>query len=108
MANVNRVIIIGNLTRDPEVKFSQTGTAVLEIALAIERKYLVMGVVKEETTYVDISAFGKVAELVAARCRKGSPLFVEGHLKLESWTTKVGAKRSKLAVVAEGIQLLDE
>ena len=107
MANVNRVIIIGNLTRDPEITHSETGEAVLEFALAISRLYLVMGAVKEETTYADISAFGKVAELVAKRCKVGSSLFVEGRLKLESWKTSAGQKRSKLSVVAESIQLLD-
>ena len=106
MANVNKVILIGNLTRDPELKNSQTGTTVLGFALAIYRKYVVMGVVKEETAYVDVTAFARVAELVAQSCKKGSSLFVEGRLKLETWKTNAGQNRSKLAVVAENIQFL--
>ena len=80
----------------------------VEFALATRRLYLVMGAVKEEITCVDITAVGASAELVSQHCKDGSSLFVEGRLRLESWKTSAGQKRSKLVVVAESIQLLDE
>jgi len=107
MANVNRVTLIGNLTRDPEVKFTPKGTATATIGLAINRKYKVGEEMKEEVTFVDVELWGRQAEVVGEYCQKGRPLYVEGRLKLDQWDDKAsGAKRSKLKVVGENIQLL--
>jgi len=108
MANLNKVMLIGNLTRDPEVKYTPKGTAVTDIGLAINRVYNTDGGEKrEETTFIDVTLWGRTAEVVNQYCKKGSPLFVEGRLQLDTWEDKQsGQKRSKLRVVGEGIQLL--
>lgn len=108
MPNVNRVILIGNLTRDPEIKYTPKGTAVCDIGLAINRTYTPDGGEKrEETTFVDVTLFGKVAEVVSKYSAKGQPLYVEGRLQLDSWEDKqTGQKRSKLKVIGDNIQLL--
>ncbi len=108
MANLNKVMLIGNLTRDPEVKYTPKGTAVTDIGLAINRVYSTDGGEKrEETTFIDVTLWGRTAEVVNQYCKKGSPLFVEGRLQLDTWEDKQsGQKRSKLRVVGEGIQLL--
>jgi single-strand DNA-binding protein len=108
MANLNKVMLIGNVTRDPEVKYTPKGTAVCDIGLAINRIYNTDGGERrEETTFIDITLWGRTAEVVNQYCKKGSPLFVEGRLQLDTWEDKQsGQKRSKLRVVGEGIQLL--
>jgi single-strand DNA-binding protein len=108
MANLNKVMLIGNITRDPEVKYTPKGTAVSDIGLAINRVYTTdSGEKREDTTFVDVTLWGRTAEIVNQYCKKGSPLFVEGRLQLDSWEDKQsGQKRSKLRVVGEGIQLL--
>lgn len=108
MANVNRVFLIGTLTRDPEIKYLPKGTAVAEVGLAINHTYKTDGGEKrEEVTFVDITLFGRVAEIVDEYCKKGRPLYVEGRLKLDTWDDKTtGQKRSKLKVVGDNIQLL--
>jgi len=108
MANYNRVILVGNLTRDPQLKYLPSQTAVVEFGLAINRKYKTAdGQDREEVTYVDISAFGKQAEVINQYCQKGRPLLVEGRLKYDSWEDKQGGgKRSKLTVVVENFQFL--
>lgn len=108
MANLNKVMLIGNLTRDPEIKYTPKGTAVASFALAINRNYTTEGGEKrEEVTFVEIEAYGRVAEIIGEYCKKGSPLFVDGRLKLDTWDDKqTGQKRSKMKVVAENIQLL--
>jgi len=108
MANVNKVILIGNLTRDVELKSTPKGTAVASCSLAINRSYKTdQGEKREETTYVDVEFWGRVAEIVAEYVKKGNPLYVEGRLKQESWDDKeTGKKRARLKVVAENIQLL--
>ena len=107
MANVNKVIIIGNLTRTPEVRKTNSGSTVCDFGMAINRKWKTKdGQDGEETTFVDVSAWGRVGEVVAQYCDKGSPLFVDGRLKLDQWETSEGQKRSKLTVVAESVQLL--
>lgn len=106
MASFNRVILIGNLTRDPELRYIPSGTAVSEIGLAVnDRRKSANGEWIEETTFVDVTLWGRTAEVVTEYCSKGSPLFVEGRLKLDSWE-KEGKKHYKLRVVGDRIQLL--
>lgn len=102
MANVNRVILVGNLTRDVEVRHTQGGMAVAKFGLAINRK----SKNAETTCFVDCTAFDKSAELLAQYVRKGSPLFVEGRLEFSTWEAKDGGKRSKIEVVVENFQFL--
>lgn len=108
MANVNKVILIGNLTRDPEVRHTPKGTAVGDIALAINRAYTAEnGEKREDTTYVDVTLWGRTAEIAQQYLRKGRPVYIEGRLQMDSWEDKAtGQKRSKLKVVAEALQLL--
>jgi single-strand DNA-binding protein len=108
MANVNKVILIGNVTRDPEVKFTPKGSAVADVGLAINRKYtLDTGEKREETTFVDVELWGRLAEIAGEYAKKGSPLYVEGRLRMDTWDDKVsGQKRSRMKVVGENIQLL--
>ena len=99
---------MGNLTRDPEIKYTPKGTAIADISLAISRKYKTdSGEQREEVTFVDVTLWGRAAEIVGEYCKKGRPLFVEGRLQLDSWDDKqTGQKRSKLKVIGENIQLL--
>ncbi len=108
MASVNKVILIGNLTRDPEIKYTPKGTAIADIGLAVNRTYSTdSGEKREEVTFIDVTLWGRVAEIVGEYCKKGRPLYVEGRLQLDSWDDKAtGQKRSKLKVVGENIQLL--
>ena len=108
MASVNKVMLIGNLTRDPEIKYTPKGTAIADIGLAVNRVYSTeSGEKREEVTFIDITLWGRVAEIVGEYCKKGRPLFVEGRLHLDTWDDKTtGLKRSKLKVVGENIQLL--
>src|ERR1035441_8718872 len=109
MANYNRVILAGSLTRDPELKYTPKGTAVAKIGMAINRFLKTeVGEKKEEVVFVDIDAFGKQAETIGQYVKKGRPLLVEGRLKLDQWDDKqTGQKRSRLGVVLEGFQFLD-
>jgi single-strand DNA-binding protein len=108
MANVNKVILIGNLTRDPELKYLPSQTAVCDFGLAVNRTWTGQdGVKKEETTFVDCSSFGKQAEVIQKYVKKGNPLFVEGRLKLDSWDAQDGSKRYKMRVVVENFQFLN-
>lgn len=108
MANVNKVILIGNVTRDVEVKTTPKGTAVAGITLAVNRNYKTdSGEKREEVTFVDVELWGRIAEIAGEYVKKGNPLYVEGRLKQDSWEDKdSGQKRTKLKVVAENIQLL--
>lgn len=108
MANFNKVILLGNLTRDPEVRYTPKGQAVAKFALAVNRSYkLETGETKEEVTFIDIDAWGKQAELIGQYLRKGQPLFVEGRLRLDQWDDKnTGQKQSKLKVVMENFQFV--
>lgn len=103
MASYNRVILAGNLTRDPELRSLPSGNAVLRMSLAVNRRYTGKdGETREEVTYVDIDAFGKQAETIAKYCGKGSGILVEGRLRLDQWDDRnTGEKRSKLGVVLE-------
>ena len=108
MANLNRVLLIGNLTRDPEVRYTPKGTAVAEIGLAVNRIYSGEdGEKKEETTFVDVTLWARQAEVAGQYLKKGRPVFIEGRLQLDTWDDKqTGQKRSRLRVVSENLQLL--
>jgi single-strand DNA-binding protein len=102
MASYNRVVIMGNLTRDPEVRFTPSGTAVCDIGLAINEKFKD----QESTTFVDVTLWGRTAEVAGEYLNKGAPVLVEGRLKTDTWETQDGQKRSKLKVVGETMQML--
>ena len=108
MASFNKVILIGNLTRDPELRYTPKGMAIAKIGLAVNRTWRnEAGESKEEVTFIDVDAFGRQAETLAQYMKKGSPLMVEGRLKLDQWDDKqTGQKRSRLGVVIEGFQFL--
>jgi len=108
MASFNKVILVGNLTRDPELRYTPKGTAIAKIGLAVNRTWRTeTGEQKEEVTFVDVDVFGRTAENVGQYMRKGSPILIEGRLRLDQWDDKqTGQKRSKLGVVAETVQFL--
>ncbi len=104
----NKVIIVGNLTRDIELKYAPSGTAIGSTGIASTRKFKGGdGQMKEEVLFVDITAFGRTAEVMNQYLRKGSKLLVEGRLKLDSWTDQNGGKRSKHSVTIENMTMLD-
>jgi single-strand DNA-binding protein len=106
MASFNRVILLGNLTRDVEVRYLQSGTAVADVGMAVnDRRKGQNGEWIEETTFVDVTLWGRTAEVAGEYLSKGSPLLVEGRLKYDSWE-KDGQKRSKLTVVCERMQMV--
>ena len=108
MPNLNRVMLMGNLTRDPELRFTPNNTAVCQIALAINHRWKDQsGEQKEEVTYIDCEAWGKTADVINQYLRKGRPVFIEGRLKLDQWQDKEGNNRSKLKVVVENFQFVD-
>ena len=109
MASFNKDILAGNLTRDPELRYTPKGLAIAEIRLAINRKWTGEdGQKREDVVFVDVDSFGKQAELIGQYFRKGSPILVEGRLKLDQWDDKqTGQKRSKLGVILESLSFLD-
>ncbi len=108
MANVNKVMLIGNLTRDPEVRYTPKGTAVTDIGMAVNRiRTGDNGERIEETTYVDVTLWGRQAELAGQYLGKGRSVYIEGRLQLDTWDDKAtGQKRSKLRVVGENMQFI--
>jgi len=107
MATLNKVFLIGNLTRDPELKYTANGTGVTKFGLAVNRKYNSQdGEKKEDTCFVDITAWDKLAEACSEHLSKGRLVFVEGRLQYQSWESDDGTKRSKLEVIAQNIQFL--
>ena len=108
MASFNKVILLGNLTRDPEVRYTPKGSAVCDLGLAVNRAYtLDNGEKREEVTYVDIVLWARLAEIAGEYLKKGRPVFIEGRLQLDTWDDKqTGQKRSKLRVIGETMQLL--
>ena len=108
MASYNKVLLMGNLTRDPEVRYTPKGTAIANLGLAINRNWTTdTGEQREEVTFVDIEVWGRQAETAAQYLSKGRPVFVEGRLRLDSWEDKEsGQKKNKLKVVAERVQFL--
>ncbi|MFH1021935.1 MAG: single-stranded DNA-binding protein [Planctomycetota bacterium] len=109
MANLNKVFLIGNLTRDPELRYTQGGAPVANFGLAVNRKYKdASGELKEETCFVDITVWGRRAEVCGEYLKKGRPVFIEGRLQLHTWETENKEKRSKLRVVADNFQFLGQ
>jgi single-strand DNA-binding protein len=107
MANYNKVILVGNLTRDPEKRFTPNGAAVTEFGLAVNRVYRTQsGERREDTCFVDISAWGRTGETCEQYLRKGRPVLVDGRLQYSSWEGQDGRKRSKLSVVADIVRFL--
>ncbi len=109
MANFNKVILAGNLTRDPELRYTPKGTAVARFGLAVNRTWKnETGETQTETTFVDVNAFGRQAEVISQYMKKGRPFLVEGRLKLDQWEDKnTHQKQSKLYVVLEGFSFID-
>src|ERR1700729_1931486 len=108
MSSFNKVMLMGNLTRDPQLKYLPSQTAVAEFGIACNRKFrTAQGEDREEVTFVDVSAFGKTGELINQYFTKGKPIFIEGRLKYDQWEDKQGGgKRSKLTVVVENFQFI--
>lgn len=106
MAGVNKVFLLGNLTRDPELRYTANGFAVAGFGIAVNRKYKQDNEWKEEACFIDITVWGKQAESCSEYLHKGSSAFIEGRLNFRSWETEQGQKRSKLEVVATNIQFL--
>lgn len=108
MASFNRVILIGNLTRDPELKYIPSGSAIAEFGIATNRRFKRQdGSMQDEVTYVNISAWGPTGEFVKKYFTKGKAILVEGRLKYDEWTTPEGQKRNKLTVVAESVHFAE-
>jgi single-strand DNA-binding protein len=106
MASFNRVILVGNVTRDPELRYIPSGTAVTDLGLAVnDRRKNAQGEWIEETTFIDVTLWGRQAEVASEYLNKGSPVLVEGRLKLDTWE-KEGKKQSKLRVIGERMQML--
>lgn len=107
MANFNKVILMGNLTRDIELRHTQSGMAIAKFGMAINRRSSTQsGEQRETTCFVDLTAFGKQAELLNQYVRKGSPLFIDGRLEYSTWESQEGGKRSKLEVIVENFQFM--
>ena len=110
MASFNKVVLLGNLTRDPEVRYTNNGTAVAEISLAVNRQWTdrQTNERKEEVTFVEVTLWGRTAEIAGEYLTKGRPCMIEGRLQLDQWQDKeTGKNRSKLKVVGESLQLLN-
>lgn len=110
MSSFNKVILIGNLTRDPELRHVQSGQAICALGLAVSKKYKTQaGEDREETCFVDVTVWGKPGENCAKYLKKGSKALIEGRLQFDQWDDReTGRKRSKLSVVAESVQFMDE
>ena len=106
MASYNRVVLVGNLTRDIELKFTQSGTAVTEIGLAVNDRVKRNNEWVDEVTFVDVTLWARSAEVANQFLRKGAPILVEGRLRLDRWETENGGHRSKLRVTADRMQML--
>ena len=106
MSDTNTVVLTGNLTRDPELRYTPKGVAVANIGLASNRKYRQGDNLKDEVCFVDVTAFGATAEAVAKYLDKGRKVLVEGRLRFKSWETEVGQRRSKVDVIAERVNFL--
>ncbi|MDQ2824520.1 MAG: single-stranded DNA-binding protein [Verrucomicrobiota bacterium] len=108
MASFNKVILLGNLTRDPEIRYTPKGSAVCDLGLAVNRQYtLDSGEKREEVTFVDVVLWARLAEIAGEYLKKGRPVFIEGRLQMDSWEDKQsGQKRTKLRVIGETMQLL--
>ena len=108
MVDLNKVILIGRLTRDPELRTTQGGTQIAKLAMAVNRRRTVNGEAQEETCFVDLTAFGRQAEVIGQYLAKGRQLFVEGRLSFSTWQAQDGGKRSKLEVIVERFQFMGD
>jgi single-strand DNA-binding protein len=107
MASYNRVLLMGNLTRNPEIRYTPSGTAVADLGLAVNENFKnKAGETVEQTCFVDVVVWGRQAETASEYLHKGSPVFVEGRLQLDQWESQQGEKRSKLRVRADRVQFL--
>ena len=106
MANFNKVILLGNLTRDPEIRFTPSGSQVASFGLAVSRRYRQGEEQKEEVCFVDISTFGRQAELAGEYLSKGRSVLIEGRLQYRTWEDQNGQRRNKLDVVAERVTFM--
>src|SRR5437868_13582044 len=108
MASINKVILLGNLTRDPEIRYTPKGSALCDLGIAVNRQYtLENGERRAEVTYVDVVLWARMAEIAAEYLKKGRPVCIEGRLQLDTWDDKQsGQKRSKLRVIGENMQML--
>lgn len=104
---INNVVLLGNLTRDPELKYAPSGAAICNLTLALNHKYKSGDTIKEEVNYIDVVVFGKTAEATAEYLNKGSKAAVIGRLKQDRWQTEDGKNRSKVRVVADSVKFLD-
>ncbi len=108
MPNLNKVMLMGNLTRDPELRYLPSNMAVVGMGLAVNRRWRnQQGEQQEETTFIDCEAFGKQAEVINQYLKKGRPVYLEGRLKLDQWQDRDGNNRSKLKVIVESFQFID-
>ena len=103
----NKIILVGNITREIELRYSQSGSAIANTSIATSRKFTVNGEKKEEVCFVDITFFGRSGEIANQYLRKGSKILVEGRLNFDQWVDKDGQKRSKHSVIVESMQMLD-
>jgi len=103
----NKVVLVGNLTRDMELKYAQSGSAIANTAIATSRKFTQNGERKEEVCFIDITFFGRSAEVANQYLRRGSKILVEGRIKFDQWVAQDGSKRSKHSVIVETMQMLD-
>lgn len=103
----NKIILAGNLTRDVEIRYSQNGSAIAKTAIATSRKFTANGEKKEEICFVDLTFFGRSAEVANQYLRKGSKVLVEGRLNFEQWTDQNGQKNSKHSIIVETMQMID-
>ena len=106
MSDTNTVVLTGNLTRDPELRYTPKGVAVANVGLASNRKYRQGDEIKDEACFIDVTVFGSTAEAVAKHLDKGRKVLVEGRLRFHSWENEVGQRRSKLDVIAERVNFL--
>ncbi|MBI3269744.1 MAG: single-stranded DNA-binding protein [Planctomycetes bacterium] len=108
MASLNKALLIGRITADPELRYTPQGVAVCDLRMAINRNFNdAQGNKREETCFVDVTAWRRTAEVSAQYLKKGSPVFIEGHLVLDTWETPDKQKRSRLRVVADNVQFLE-
>ena len=107
MASFNKVILMGNLTRDPELRVTAGGASICKFGIAVSRSFKTQdGTQKEETTFVDVDAFGRQGEAISKYMAKGRPIMLEGRLRLDQWESKTGEKRSKISVTLETFQFV--
>jgi len=107
MPNLNKVLLMGNLTRDPELRYTPNGTAVAEFGIAVNRRWKTPdGEQRDETTFVDVNMWGRRGEVITEYFKKGDPIFIEGRLRLDQWEGRDGQKRSRMRVVAENFEFI--